>query len=237
MTRQVVLDTETTGLNVSDGHRIIEIGAVEIINRRISSETRFHQYINPQRDIEAGALQVHGITEEFLADKPTFADIYEEFIGFIEGAELLIHNAPFDIGFINYELSLIEGEVRRSDMICTVLDTLELARDRHPGQRNSLDALCGRYQVNNAQRQLHGALLDAEILAEVYLAMTGGQASLELDSAANKSVEHSKKFAERKAMNRTLKVVAANPEELLAHEANLDIIDAKSDRGSVWRQS
>ncbi len=237
MTRQVVLDTETTGLNVSEGHRIIEIGAVEIINRRISADNRFHQYLNPQRGIEAGALQVHGITEEFLADKPLFSEIHADFLKFIEGAELLIHNAPFDTAFINNELALIGGESRRIEDICTLVDTLELARERHPGQKNSLDALCGRYQVNNAQRQLHGALLDAEILAEVYLAMTGGQASLALDSAMTVANNDSTGSNRRQAFDVALRVIKANADELAVHEAHLDKLDVQSRQGSLWRQS
>jgi len=174
--RQIILDTETTGLEPSDGHRIIEIGCVELIDRRLSHK-HFHQYINPERDIEDGALEVHGISREFLLDKPRFRDIAEEFLAFVAGAELIIHNAPFDLGFLDNELSLLGRDDRMADH-CGVLDTLELARDLHPGQRNSLDALCKRYEVDNASRTLHGALLDAEILADVYLAMTGGQSDL-----------------------------------------------------------
>ncbi len=176
--RQIVLDTETTGLEPQDGHRIIEIGAVELIDRRLTGQ-HFHQYLNPERDIEDGALEVHGISREFLLDKPLFADVAQEFLDFIEGAELLIHNAPFDIGFLDMELGLINNPVR-IESHAQVLDTLELARDLHPGQRNSLDALCKRYEVDNSSRNLHGALLDSEILADVYLAMTGGQSDLGL---------------------------------------------------------
>ena len=237
MTRQVVLDTETTGLNVSDGHRIIEIGAVEIVNRRISTENRFHQYLNPQRDIEAGALEVHGITQEFLADKPSFSEICEEFISYVTGAELLIHNAGFDTEFINHELSLMPGAPRRIEQFCSIVDTLELARDRHPGQKNSLDALCGRYQVNNAQRQLHGALLDAEILAEVYLAMTGGQASLALDSVRAGAHDRSGGVAQRQGFDVPLQILQATAEELALHESRLDKLDKQSPHGSLWRQS
>jgi DNA polymerase-3 subunit epsilon len=237
MIRQVVLDTETTGLNVSDGHRIIEIGAVEIVNRRISTENRFHQYLNPQREIEAGALEVHGITEEFLADKPGFSEICEEFIRYVTGAELLIHNASFDTAFINYELSMISGQARRIEDLCTIVDTLELARDRHPGQKNSLDALCGRYQVNNAQRQLHGALLDAEILAEVYLAMTGGQASLALGSTRAGGHGRVAGVAREKDFGVPLRVLRATAEELALHETRLDKIDKQNPEGCLWRQS
>jgi len=237
MTRQVVLDTETTGLNVGDGHRIIEIGAVEIVNRRINTQNHFHQYLNPQRTIEAGALEVHGITEEFLTGKPSFGDICEDFMGFVAGAELLIHNASFDTAFINHELSLLPGEPRRIEDQCSIVDTLELARDRHPGQKNSLDALCGRYQVNNAQRQLHGALLDAEILAEVYLAMTGGQASLALDSARSGANDRAGGVARRPGYNVPLRVLQATADELTSHESRLDKLDKQSCNGSLWRRS
>lgn len=176
--RQIILDTETTGLEPEAGHRVIEIGCVELVDRRLSGR-HFHQYLNPERDIEDGALEVHGITQEFLRDKPVFADVAEELLEFIADAELVIHNAPFDVGFLDAELA----RLRRSDKIsdhASVLDTLELARDLHPGQRNSLEALCKRYEVDDSSRSLHGALLDAELLADVYLAMTGGQSDLGL---------------------------------------------------------
>ena len=179
--RQVVLDTETTGLNPAQGHRIIEIGCVELINRRYTGE-KFHSYINPKRVIEAGAMEVHGITNEFLQDKPEFKEIADQFLAFIEGAELIIHNAPFDVGFINNELSLVAKKYGVIADYCGVLDTLLLARQKHPGQANSLDALCKRYQVNHLDRNLHGALLDARLLAEVYLSMTGGQGALFAES-------------------------------------------------------
>ncbi len=177
--RQIILDTETTGLEVGDGNRLIEIGAVELIERRITGK-QFHYYLNPQRAIEEGALEVHGITEDFLQDKPLFVDIAQEFLEFIEGAELLIHNAAFDLGFLDAELALLATPPGQVINYATVLDTLELAREMHPGQRNSLDALCKRYEIDNSNRNLHGALLDAQILAEVYLAMTGGQTDLGL---------------------------------------------------------
>lgn len=173
--RQIILDTETTGLEHIDGHRIIEIGVIEIVDRRITGE-RFHRYLNPEREIDAGALNVHGISQEFLADKQRFVEIVEEFVSFIKDAELIIHNAPFDVGFLDAELALI-GAVKIAEY-CQVVDSLELARSMHPGMQNSLNALCRRYEVDNAGRKLHGALLDAELLAEVYLAMTGGQTSL-----------------------------------------------------------
>ena len=172
--RQVLLDTETTGLEASAGHRIIEIGGVEVVNRRVTGKT-FHYYLQPDRPIDPQAIAVHGIKDDFLLGKPRFPDIAAEFLAFVTGAELVIHNAAFDIGFINAELQLWGEFQQPIESLCTVLDTLSLARQRHPGQRNSLDALCKRYNIDNRRRQLHGALLDAEILADVYLAMTGGQ--------------------------------------------------------------
>ena len=185
--RQIILDTETTGLEPEAGHRVIEIGCVELIDRRLSGR-HFHQYLNPERDIEDGALEVHGITQEFLRDKPVFADVAEELLQFIAGAELIIHNAPFDVGFLDAELALLGRPDRIGDH-ASVLDTLELARDLHPGQRNSLDALCKRYEVDDSSRSLHGALLDAELLADVYLAMTGGQSDLGLSFDAPADAE------------------------------------------------
>lgn len=175
--RQVVLDTETTGINPKDGHRIIEIGCVELLNRRLT-QNRFHVYLNPDREIDAGAIEVHGITNEFLRDKPRFADVAADFLDFVAGAELIIHNAPFDVGFLNHELTMMSAAPANIETQCTVFDTLAYARRKHPGARNSLDALCKRYDIDNSHRELHGALLDAEILADVYLLMTGGQFSL-----------------------------------------------------------
>ena len=174
--RQVVLDTETTGLNPQEGHKIIEIGCVELLNRRLTGK-RFHVYINPDRLIDAGAIEVHGITNEFLQDKPRFNEVAQDFIAFIRDSELIIHNAPFDVGFINHELSFLDGNNATVTDYSRVFDTLAYARKKHPGQRNSLDALCKRYGIDNSHRDLHGALLDAEILADVFLLMTGGQAS------------------------------------------------------------
>jgi DNA polymerase-3 subunit epsilon len=228
--KQIILDTETTGLEPSDGHRIIEIGCVELIDRRLSSN-HFHQYINPEREIEDGALEVHGISREFLRDKPVFADVAEDFLSFVEGAELIIHNAPFDIGFLDWELALLERRDRMNDHV-TVLDTLELARDLHPGQRNSLDALCRRYEVDNSARTLHGALLDAEILGDVYLAMTGGQSDLGLSfqpSAADQEAGGIE-LSERPP----LQVLMANDEEIAAHEARLEAIRKKAGH-CLWR--
>ena len=177
MSRQIVLDTETTGLEAEQGHRVIEIGAVEIINRRLTGR-HFHKYINPQREVDDGAFEVHGLATGFLADKPLFGAVVDEFLAFVDGAEVIIHNAAFDVTFIDYELQLLGGRQRKLADHCSVTDSLELARNKHPGQRNSLDALCRRYEVDNSARELHGALLDAEILADVYLLMTGGQTML-----------------------------------------------------------
>lgn len=182
--RQVVLDTETTGLETSQGHRIIEIGCVELIDRRIT-DRHWHFYINPEREIDAGAFAVHGISNEFLQDKPLFAGVAQDFIDYVKGAELVIHNAAFDVGFLDNELAKLSGEGARINSICSVLDTLVMARQKHPGQKNNLDALCRRYFIDNSQRSLHGALLDARILADVYLAMTGGQTALGLDDESS----------------------------------------------------
>ncbi len=231
--RQVIVDTETTGLDPREGHRIIEIGCVELIDRRHTSR-HFHQYVRPDRDIDEGALQVHGITKEFLADKPGFAEVVEDLIGFLDGAELVIHNAPFDVGFINYELALAGKKFGRIEDRCAIVDTLALARELHPGQKNNLDALCKRYQVDNAQRELHGALLDAQILADVYLAMTGGQATLDLASRPGGSRPE---LAARAAAGRRgrITVVRASAEESAAHERMLDGIEAERGAPCVWR--
>jgi DNA polymerase-3 subunit epsilon len=235
--RQVILDTETTGISTAEDHRIIEIGCVEMVNRRLTGQT-FHQYINPHREIDAGAIEVHGITNEFLADKPSFEDIAEDFLQFIEGAELIIHNAPFDVGFIDHELKKLSGENRRVNSLCTVLDTLKMARDKHPGQKNNLDALCKRYDVDNSNRELHGALLDAEILADVYLAMTGGQVSMllaaeeevETKSSSDNEVEETLSSVP----SRKLRVIRASEEELAAHEAMLEKVQKSSGGECVW---
>jgi len=179
--RQIVLDTETTGLEVSQGHRIIEIGCIELVNRRVTGN-HWHHYINPGREIDSGAFEVHGISTEFLQDKHRFAELAEEFRDYVAGAELVIHNAPFDIGFLNNELALLDPPLAALEESCSILDTLLLARQKHPGQKNNLDALCKRYGIDNSNRSLHGALLDARILADVYLAMTGGQTSLGLEA-------------------------------------------------------
>ncbi len=233
--RQVIVDTETTGLDPREGHRIIEIGCVELIDRRHTSR-HFHQYLRPDRDIDEGALQIHGITNEFLTDKPTFGDVVEDLIGFLDGAELVIHNAPFDVGFINYELSLTGGRYSRIEDHCGIVDTLALARELHPGQKNSLDALCKRYQVDNSQRELHGALLDAQILGDVYLAMTGGQATLDLGSRPAKTRLELAAGSSAGEGRRT-KVIHASAEECAAHERMLDRIEAQGGASCVWRRA
>lgn len=233
--RQIVLDTETTGLEVRQGHRIIEIAAVEILNRRLTGR-HFHCYLNPDRDIDAGAADVHGLTRERLKDEPRFADRAEEFLEFIQGAELIIHNAPFDVGFINGELALLEKcSVRRLEDHCRVLDTLVLARQMHPGQKNSLDALCKRYNVDNSERVLHGALLDAQILADVYLLMTGGQAALfaKEDGAAPTTGTAARSVAFRR--DAPLLVVRASADEQAAHERRLATLDKRSGGRCLWK--
>ena len=234
--RQVVLDTETTGLEPAQGHRIIEIGAIEMVDRRATGRN-FHAYLQPDRSIDAGAQQVHGITADFLHDKPRFAEVADELVEFITGAELVIHNAPFDIGFLDSEFRLLGRQPSAVDSICTVLDTLALARQMHPGQRNSLDALCKRYSVDNSQRELHGALLDARILADVYLAMTGGQAMLEL-SAASREPTPEQTPGESRSVDadgaRPRRVVHATAEELLAHEKLLARIEKVSGAPPLW---
>lgn len=231
--RQIVLDTETTGLEPSQGHRIIEIGCVELVNRRLTGR-HYHQYIQPQRDIDEGAIEVHGITNEFLADKPVFATVAEEFFQFIDGAQLVIHNAPFDIGFINHEFFQLKPARPAVTENCSVIDTLVMARQKHPGQKNNLDALCKRYGVDNSQRDLHGALLDAEILADVYLLMTGGQTNLLLsaESRQNDADEGSAVGVRRlPAQRKPLPVIAADADEVAAHEAKLDQLG----EACVWR--
>lgn len=234
--RQVVLDTETTGLEVSQGHRIIEIGCVELENRRLTGR-HYHQYIQPERDIDQGALEVHGITPEFLADKPVFARVADEFVDFIRGAELIIHNAPFDVGFMDAEFKRLDEQHPLTSSLCRITDSLLLARNKYPGQRNNLDALCQRYGIDNSNRTLHGALLDAEILAEVYLAMTGGQTSLGLSGnqqegdSSNSAGEAIRRLA---ADRKPLRVIRADEQELERHERRLDAI-AEASGGAVWR--
>lgn len=231
--RQIVLDTETTGLEIKQGNRIIEIGAVEIINRKLTGN-HYHQYIQPDRESEEGALAVHGITSEFLADKPRFADIAQEFVDFVRGAELIIHNAPFDVGFLNHELGMLGSQWEKVDSICSILDSLVMARKIRPGQKNNLDALCRFYGINNAHRELHGALLDSEILADVYLAMTGGQVSLLL--GAEQADDNKKTTSiKRLDLNREkLTVQYANEDELKAHQDRLEAINKASGGSCVW---
>jgi DNA polymerase-3 subunit epsilon len=235
--RQVVLDTETTGLEPSQGHRIIEIGCVELVGRKLTGQ-HYHQYINPDREVEAGAMEVHGITNEFLQDKPFFKQISKDFLEFIDGAELIIHNAPFDVGFINHEFKKISKGPKAVEHYCGIIDTLVMARQKHPGQRNSLDALCGRYGVDNSQRDLHGALLDAEILADVYLLMTGGQTNLLLsDEERQGGVSSKQSVIKRVSAERSpLKVIRANDIELKAHQTRLDEIEKASDGNCLWLQ-
>ena len=235
--RQVVLDTETTGLEFREGHRIIEIGCVELIDRKLTGR-HYHQYINPRREVEQQAIEVHGITNEFLADKPFFEQIADEFLAFIKGAELVIHNAPFDVGFIDHEFNLCNKQLGTVAQHCEVLDSLVLARKKHPGQRNTLDALCSRYGVDNSQRDLHGALLDSEILADVYLLMTGGQTALSLAEEAGEEGGAAVATIKRLAQERpALKIVRASNDELAAHEIRLDEVDKKSDGQCIWRRS
>lgn len=233
--RQIVLDTETTGLEAALGHRIIEIGCVELLDRRPTGRV-FHKYLNPERESDPGALEVHGLTSEFLADKPRFADVVGEFIDFIRDAELVIHNATFDLGFLNVELARLDGYGEMADY-CGVCDTLALARKRHPGQRVSLDALCKRYQVDNSQRTLHGALLDAEILADVYLAMTGGQTALSLgsDGQEGQGTGTASEIRRLPVGRPQLKVVAAGPDEQARHDARLAELDKAAKGGCLWR--
>jgi DNA polymerase-3 subunit epsilon len=233
--RQIVLDVETTGLEASAGHRIIEIGCVEIFNRRPTGQ-KFHRFLNPEREIDAGAQAVHGIELSRLAQAPKFSEIAVELVAFIDGAELIIHNAPFDVGFLDAEFARLSGS-RTVAQICKVLDTLALARSLHPGQRNSLDALCKRYSVDNTKRELHGALLDAGILVDVYLAMTGGQSALALDMSGGRgqATRNSVEVAPVRAPGISLVVAAADAEELRQHEAMLDLIVKASGGKAVWR--
>ncbi|HSX61655.1 MAG TPA: DNA polymerase III subunit epsilon [Tahibacter sp.] len=232
--RQIVLDTETTGLDAARGHRLIELGCVELMSRRVSG-SHFHRYLNPERDIDAGAQAVHGISIEFLADKPRFADVVAEFLDYIRGAELIIHNAAFDVGFIDAELARLGPEYGRLRDHATVLDTLALAREMYPGQRNSLDALCKRLDIDNSHRELHGALLDAEILADVYLALTAGQGAL--DFAIEAETQEVRLAADHLGGERPPVLVRyADAEETAAHEARLAAIDKASKGGCVWRR-
>ena len=234
--RQIVLDTETTGIDPKQGHRIVEIGCVELLNRRATGNT-FHVYINPQRIVEQEAIEVHGITNEFLADKPIFSKIAQDFVEFIRGAQLVIHNAPFDIGFMDSEFAKMPSlaGLKTAD-ICSVLDTLDMARQLHPGQKNNLDALCKRYGIDNSHREKHGALLDAEILADVYLMMTGGQTDLNLSGKVSAEGGAAVETIRRLPSDRKpLKIVAATADELRQHELRLDLV-MKKGGSCLWRQ-
>jgi DNA polymerase III subunit epsilon len=231
--RQIVLDTETTGLEPKQGHRIIEIGCVEIVNRR-KTDRHFHQYLNPDREIDDGAFNVHGIGNEFLADKPRFADIAQEFIDFIRDSELIIHNAPFDVGFLNAELKKLGRKWGKTEDYCSVVDTLMMARKKHPGQKNNLDALCKRYEIDNSGRDLHGALLDAQILLEVYLVMTGGQETLSFDSLQEQQAAEQTKARVIDVNRKPLRVIEATAEELVEHEKYLERIKEESGGKCVW---
>lgn len=236
--RLIVLDTETTGMPVGEGHRIIEIGCVEVVGRRLTGRN-FHVYLQPDRESDEGAIGVHGITDAFLVDKPRFADVAEEFFAYIEGATLVIHNAAFDVGFINNEFALI-GQSHRADIAqhCTILDTLMMARSRHPGQRNSLDALCKRYGIDNSGRDLHGALLDSELLADVYLAMTGGQTSLSLageDSDGDGGQALGGSEVRRLIGRQPGRIVCASESDLQAHGERLAAIAKAAGGPSMWQ--
>lgn len=234
--RQIVLDTETTGLEPSQGHRIIEIGCVELVNRKLTGR-HYHQYIQPQREIDEGAIAVHGISNEFLADKPVFSQIAQEFLEFIDGAQLVIHNAPFDVGFINHEFRLLNlPQFQPVERYCDIVDTLVMARQKRPGQKNNLDALCKHYGVDNSQRDLHGALLDAEILADVYLYMTGGQTNLLLQGDSEEGDDGdtdagSNGIRRVDASQLSLPVIKASAEELALHETKLNALG----EGCLWR--
>ncbi|NGP52445.1 DNA polymerase III subunit epsilon [Thioalkalivibrio sp. XN8] len=236
MTRQIVLDTETTGLEPAEGHRIIEIGCLELVNRRLTGR-KFHQYLNPGREIDRAAEDVHGLSNAFLADKPRFADVAGEFLEFVQGAELVIHNAAFDLGFLDAELAQLDPPGPAMTQVCGVLDTLMLARQLHPGQRNSLDALCKRFEVDNSNRELHGALLDAQLLADVYLLMTGGQAELVL-AAEEATAAGGGRRRPKQVRRQGLKLVVqrASAAEMAAHEAALDRLDQALGRPCLWRR-
>ncbi len=237
-TRQIVLDTETTGMNQIgahyEGHRIIEIGAVEVINRRLTGNN-FHVYLKPDRLVDPEAFGVHGIADEFLADKPTFDQVADSFLDYIRGAELVIHNASFDIGFMDYEFSKLRRDIPKTDTFCKVTDSLAMARKMFPGKRNSLDALCSRYEIDNSKRSLHGALLDAQILADVYLMMTGGQTSLKFSMEGDVQQQQGSGGIQRVVRHASgMRVIHASDEELVAHESRLDLVQKKG--GScLWR--
>ncbi len=230
--RQIALDTETTGLSTEKGHRVVEIGCVEMINRKITGNT-FHCYLDPERAVDSGALAIHGLSNAFLSDHPKFRKVFDDFIGFIAGAELVIHNAPFDVGFLNYEFSLLKHAQVVTDY-CSVIDTLLLARQLHPGLKNSLDALCKRYEVDNSRRELHGALLDATLLAQVYLAMSGGQGTLFSENEVN-PLEGRVRQANQQIRNKSLLISELSQAEEMAHQEFLDFIK-KSSGSLVWEE-
>lgn len=235
MERQVILDTETTGIRIEDGHRIIEIGCLEMIDRKLTGK-RYHQYLNPEREIDAGALAVHGISENFLKDKPSFKTIIDDFIAFIKGAELIIHNAPFDLSFINHEIVLSNLGYKPITDYCAVIDTLQIARRLHAGQRNNLDALCKRYHIDNTKRDLHGALLDANLLAQVYLAMTGGQGSF-FETLSDISKTPSKQNETVNDINqpkRNITVLKADSDEIKAHEEYMQLLQKQGK--CIWSE-
>ncbi len=236
--RQIVLDTETTGLSPQEGHRITEIGCVEIINRRITGNN-FQTYINPEREVDEGAVRISGLTLQFLQDKPKFLQVIDACLAFIGDAEVIIHNAPFDIGFLNHELNLMNHDFRDFENKIKVIDTLALARRLHPGQRNNLDALCKRYKVDNSHREYHGALLDAEILAEVYLAMTAGQTNFMLAPEEYAGFNQNGKATKKQVhlvRNNILKITKANAEELIEHNKYLEHIKSCSEGVCIWEQ-
>ena len=229
--RQIALDTETTGISTDEGHRIIEIGCIEIENRRITGN-EFHCYLNPEREIDEGATRVHGLTLEKLSNEPLFKEVAKDFLNFVSGAELIIHNAAFDVGFLNKEISLLEWDENSIEDHALVMDTLKMAREMHPGKKNSLDALCTRYEIDRSMRQVHGALIDADLLAKVYLAMTGGQDALDLDQTVLSSQETQTKNKENK--NISLKVQKASIDELSEHEDFLSMM--KKNGECHWRE-
>jgi len=235
MNRQIILDTETTGLDFKTGHRIIEIGCVEIVNRKFTGN-EYHTYINPDRDSDEGALKVHGLTTEFLSDKPRFSEIYEDFISFIKDSELLIHNAEFDIGFLDNEIKLVSKDLNPVEKeVVKITDTLQIAREKHPGQRNSLDALVNRYEINGYDRELHGALLDSKILGDVYLSMTGGQSAL--DFTANDSHKTNVEVVKEKTSSRKkLKVVKVSAKEKARNLEYLAKMKEETDVEPIWNQ-
>ena len=231
--RQIVLDTETTGIDPAQGHKIIEIGCVEMINRNLTGNN-YHVYLNPEKEMDQEVMNVHGITNEFLVDKPHFADVAQQFLDFIKGAELIIHNAAFDLGFIDHELSMLTESLGKTKDYCSVTDTLLMSRKKHPGQRNSLDALCKRYSVDNSHREFHGALLDSNILADVYLLLTGGQTNLSFHESSEDGDDSATSIRRVSSARTPLKVIKATKEEMEAHEKRLQAIE-KSAGYCLWK--